>query len=61
MGCKKGVQKKEAHCYLKREEAAWPILFLKTMALFFAPCFLKPIFWTNFLKVPDPKKTIRPT
>ena len=29
MGCKKQGAKKQGHCYSKREEAAWPFLFLK--------------------------------
>ena len=28
MGCKKQGAKKQGHCYSKREEAAWPLLFL---------------------------------
>ena len=28
MGCEKQGAKKQGHCYSKREEAAWPFLFL---------------------------------
>ena len=34
--------KKQGHCYSKREEAAWSLLFLIKIP--------------DFLKVPDPKK-----
>ena len=30
--------------------------FWVTMTLFFASCFLQPIFWNLFFKAPDPKK-----
>ena len=41
MGCKK-----QGHCYSKRKEAAWPLLFLNNND----PIFLQPIFWTFFLQ-----------
>ena len=43
MGCKKQGAKKQGHCYSKREEAVWYLLFLNNN---------DPI----FLKVSDPKK-----
>ena len=46
MGCKKQGAKKQGHCYSKREEAAWPLLFLNKNDPVFSPCFLQPIFWT---------------
>ena len=33
MGCKKQGAKKKGHCYSKREEAVWPLFFLKTNAM----------------------------
>ena len=51
-GPKYGVQKagckKQGHCYSKREEAAALFSFWIIMTLFFAPCFLHPIFLTWF-------------
>ena len=56
MGCKKQGAKKQGHCYSKREEAAWPLLFFNNND----PVFLPPAFCNSyfgpFLKVPDPKK-----
>ena len=49
MDLKKAGCKKQGHCYSKREESAWLLLFLNNNdRLFFAPCFLHPIFWTFF-------------
>ena len=51
MGCKKQGAKKQGHCYSKREEAAWPLLFLNNNdPLLLHPAFLKPIFWTFFFR-----------
>ena len=51
-GPKSGMQKagckKQGHCYSKREEAAALFSFWIIMTLFFAPCFLHPIFLTWF-------------
>ena len=48
---KKRVQnmscKKQGPHYSKREAARLPLLFLIAMALFFALCFLQPIFWIS--------------
>ena len=41
MGCKKQGAKKQGHCYSKREEAAWPLLFLQ-------PAFCNPYFGPFF-------------
>ena len=44
---KYGLQKaeKQGHCYSKREEAAWPLLFLNNNdADFLHPAFCKPYF-----------------
>ena len=49
MDLKKAGSKKQGHCYSKREEAAWSLLFFCT--LLFAKSKVP-----NFLKVPDPKK-----
>jgi hypothetical protein len=52
-GLQKAGCKKQGHCYSKREEARLSFLFLNDndpvfCTLFFAPCFLHPIFWTQF-------------
>ena len=49
MDLKKAGSKKQGHCYSKREEAAWPLLFLNnndlvSCTLLFAPHILDPIF-----------------
>ena len=50
------VQKTQGNCYSKREEAAWPLLFLNNND----PVILHPAFCNQyygpFFKVPDPKK-----
>ena len=41
--------KKQGHCYSKREEAAWPFLFLNNNdPVFMHPAFFRSIFWTWF-------------
>ena len=49
IGCKKQGAKKQGHCYSKREEAAWPLLFLNNndpvfCTLLFATYFFGPFF-----------------
>ena len=49
----------KGHCYSKREEAAWPILFLNNNdPIFLHPVFCKKAGFPDFLKVPDPKKIL---
>ena len=50
IGCKKKGAKKQGHCYSKREEAAWPLLFLNNndpvfCNLLFVPHILDLIFF----------------
>ena len=53
---KKAGRKKQGHCYSKREEAAWPLLFLNNNdPVFLQSAFCNPYFGL-FLTVPDPKK-----
>ena len=57
MDLKEAGCKKQGHCYSKREEAAWPLLFLNNndlvfCTLLFAPHILNPVIF----KVPDSKK-----
>ena len=52
-GQKYGIQKagckKQGHCYSKREEAAWPLLFLNNNdPVFLHPAFCKPYFGRFF-------------
>ena len=43
--------KKQGHCYFKKTISSHYLFsFWVTMTLFFAPCFLQPIFWTLYLK-----------
>ena len=45
MGCKKQGAKKQGHCYSKREEAAWPLLFSNNSdPVFLHPAFCNPYF-----------------
>ena len=46
MGCKK-----QGHRYSKREETAWPLLFLNNNGPVFCTLLLQPIFWTLFFRV----------
>ena len=56
-GLQKEGSKKQGHCYSKREEAVWPLLFLNNNdPVFLHPAFCTPYFGPDFLKVPDPKK-----
>ena len=48
MGCKKQGAKNRVIGTQKEKKAAWPLLFLNNNDPDFAPCFLKPIFWTFF-------------
>ena len=49
MDLKKGGKKKQGHCYSKREEAAWPLLFLiNTDPVFCTLLFLGPYFDLGF-------------
>ena len=44
---KKQGAKKQGHCCQKREEAAWPFLFLNNNdPVFLHPAFFRSIFWT---------------
>ena len=45
MGCKKQGAKKQGHCYSKREESAWPLLFLNKNN----PVFCTLLFATHIL------------
>ena len=57
MDLKKAGCKKQGHCYSKREEAAWPLLFLNNNdPVFCTLLFSGPYFGLDFFKVPDPKK-----
>ena len=56
MDLKKAGCKKHGHCYSKREESAWSLLFLDNNdSVFLYPAFCKKQ-GPQFLKVPDPKK-----
>ena len=49
MDLKKAGCKKRGQCYSKREEAAWPLLFLNNNdPVFLQPAFFRYIFWTWF-------------
>ena len=49
MGCKNQGAKKQGHCYSKREEAAWPLLFLNNNdPVFFTLLFSGPYFGPGF-------------
>ena len=49
MGCKKQGAKNQGHCYSKREEAAWPLLFLNNNdPAFLHPAFCNPYFGAFF-------------
>ena len=52
MGCKKQGAKNEGHCYSKREETAWSLLFLNNND----PICKKQ--GPDFLIVPDPKRIL---
>ena len=57
MGCKKQGAKKQGHCYSKREEAAWPLLFLNNNdPVFLHPAFCNPYLGPFFLKFQSLKK-----
>ena len=57
MGCKKqGGAKKLGHCYSKREEAAWSLLFLNNNDPVFCTLLFAKSRVPDILKVPDPKK-----
>ena len=48
MSCKnQDAKNTQGPHYSKREEARLPLLFLIAIALFFALCFLQPIFWIS--------------
>ena len=51
MDLKKAESKKQGHCYSKREEAAWPLLFLNKNDPIFSPCFFSgPYFGPDFFQ-----------
>ena len=55
MGCKKQAVKKQGHCYSKREEAAWPLLFLNNYdPVFFTLLFSGPYFGPDFFQGQKP-------
>jgi hypothetical protein len=57
MSLKKAGYKKQGHYYSKREEAAWPLLFLNNNdPVFCTLLFSGSYFGLNFFKVPDPRK-----
>ena len=55
MGWKKQGAKKQGHCYSKREEAAWPLLFLNNND----HVFLQPIFWNFFIQGQKPTHVLK--
>ena len=51
MDLKKAGCKKQGHCYSKREEAAWPLLFLNNNEpAFFTLLFSGPYFGPDFFQ-----------
>ena len=48
MECKKQGAKNKVIVIQKEKEQLGLFFFWLTMTLFFAPCFLHPIFWTQF-------------
>ena len=52
MDLKKAGSKKQGHCYSKREEAAWHLLFLNNNdPVFFTFLFIGPYLGPDFFKV----------